>query len=51
MTTKKDDIMGLIAARKEDEGCLTFTYGSESRLGGAGGHGRDHAGRFHHESG
>ena len=36
MTTKKDDIMGLIAARKEDEGCLTFTYGSESRLGGAG---------------
>ena len=32
MTTKKDDIMGLIAARQEDAGCLTFTYGSESRL-------------------
>lgn len=36
MTTKKSDIMGLIAARKEDADCLTFTYGSESRLGGAG---------------
>lgn len=32
MTTKKDDIMALIGARKEDPACLTFTYGSTSKL-------------------
>ena len=36
MTTKKEDIMGLIGARKEDESCLTFTYGSTSKLAGEG---------------
>eukprot|EP01063_Lacrimia_lanifica_P040325 TRINITY_DN90_c0_g3_i1.p1 TRINITY_DN90_c0_g3~~TRINITY_DN90_c0_g3_i1.p1 ORF type:complete len:347 (+),score=154.42 TRINITY_DN90_c0_g3_i1:66-1106(+) len=32
MTTKADDIMALIEARKADEKCLTFTYASESKL-------------------
>jgi len=36
MTTKKEDIMGLIGARTEDATCLTFTYGSESKLSGEG---------------
>ena len=36
MTTKKEDIMGLIGARQEDESCLTFTYSSESKLAGDG---------------
>jgi len=36
MTTKKEDVMGLIGARKEDESCLTFTYGSTSKLSGSG---------------
>ena len=31
-TTRKDDVLALISARKEDDTCLTFTYGSESRL-------------------
>ena len=30
--TRKDDVLALISARKEDDACLTFTYGSESRL-------------------
>lgn len=30
--TTKDAIMGLIGARKEDPACLTFTYGSTSKL-------------------
>jgi len=36
MTTTKDAIMGLIGARTEDESCLTFTYGCESKLDGEG---------------
>ena len=36
MSTTKEAILGLINARKEDAECLTFTYGSESKLGGAG---------------
>ena len=35
-TTTKEAIVGLIAARTEDDQCLQFVYGSTSSLSGAG---------------